>query len=207
MSGERHTDQLESLLARLEGDFVDDVAARDALIRHSAMRLEALTRRMLRRHPRLRRWEQTEDVFQNALVRLNRALQALKPETARQYYALATTQIRRELIDLARHYRGPAGLDEKYKTGYHFDGGKTDPHTGRVRRSRQEPVDLEEWAEFHKAVERLPDTERETFQILWYNGMTQRQAAEVLGVSERTVKNRWRNAKLQLRQLLQADVP
>ena len=43
----------------------------------------------------------------------------------------------------------------------------------------------------------LPDAEREVFDLLWYEGLTQVEAANVLGVTERTIKNRWRNAKLE----------
>lgn len=81
--------------------------ARDEIIRHACDRLEKLTRRMLRHYPRLRRWEQTADVFQNALIRLHRSLETVEPESVAQFYGLAATQIRRELIDLARHHFGP----------------------------------------------------------------------------------------------------
>jgi RNA polymerase sigma factor (sigma-70 family) len=52
------------------------------------------------------------------------------------------------------------------------------------------------------SVQRLPQTEREVFDLLWYEGLTQAEAALVLGVTERTIKNRWRSAKLGLQRLL-----
>ena len=59
-----HTAVLERWLERLRQG---DEAARQEVIAHTCQRLEALTRRMLRRYPRLRRWEQTGDVMQNAM--------------------------------------------------------------------------------------------------------------------------------------------
>ena len=39
---------------------------------------------MLRDYPRVGRWEQTDDVLQNALLRLWRALEDVRPATARE---------------------------------------------------------------------------------------------------------------------------
>src|SRR5262249_4453671 len=87
-----------------------DREALDALLRHNCDRLTSLTRRMLGNYRRVRRWAETNDVLQNALVRLVAALRDVKPATTRDFLALATMQIRRELIDLARHFYGPEGL-------------------------------------------------------------------------------------------------
>src|SRR5437764_4104695 len=87
-----------------------DEAAIDALLRHNGDRLTSLTRRMLGDFRRVRRWAETADVLQNALLRLVGALREVKPQTPREFLALATLQIRRELLDLARHYYGPHGM-------------------------------------------------------------------------------------------------
>ena len=65
-----------------------------------------------------------------------------------------------------------------------------------------EPSTLAEWTDFHEKVQRLPQTEREVFDLLWYEGLTQAETAQLLGVTDRTVKNRWRSAKLELHRLL-----
>src|SRR4051794_9631631 len=101
-----HTEDLQRLLNRLAGG---EQAAADDLIAHSMERLRRLARKMLRDRPDVRRWEETGDVLQNALIRLNRALKAVKPASVRDFIGLAATQIRRELIDLARHHYGPEG--------------------------------------------------------------------------------------------------
>ena len=37
----------------------------------------------------------------------------------------------------------------------------------------ERPETLASWAEFHEAVERLADPEREVFELVWYGGMVQ----------------------------------
>jgi RNA polymerase sigma-70 factor (ECF subfamily) len=197
-----HTAVLGRWLERLrQGDPAAAAEARDEVIHHACGRLEALTRRMLRHYPRLRRWEQTADVLQNALLRLHRSLATVRPDTAAQFYGLAAAQIRRELIDLARHHFGPEGA----AAHHHTDGDGRPGDAVRVASQQDpagEPATLDEWTEFHEAVQRLPEPEREVFDLLWYQGLTQGEAATVLGVTERTVKNRWRSAKLELRRML-----
>src|SRR5688572_3766997 len=99
--------QLQSWLDRLAHG---DLGARDEMLRHFCARLERLARKMLYCYPAVRRWVETDDVLQNALMRLFRALQEVRPETVRDFFGLAAEQMRRELIDLARHFQGPQGL-------------------------------------------------------------------------------------------------
>jgi RNA polymerase sigma-70 factor (ECF subfamily) len=196
-----HTAVLRRWLERLrQGDPAASEEACGAVITHACGRLEALTRRMLRHYPRLRRWEQTGDVLQNAVLRLHRSLATVRPESPGQFYGLAAAQIRRELVDLARHHFGPEGAAVRH----HTDGsGRAADAPGANREDPAgEPATLAQWTEFHEKVRLLPDAERQVFDLLWYEGLTQAEAASVLGVSEKTVKNRWRGAKLELQRLL-----
>jgi RNA polymerase sigma-70 factor (ECF subfamily) len=77
-------------------------------------RLERLARKMLRRFPGVHRWAETGDVLQNALLRLLRALQEVRPESVRGFFGLVAEQMRRELLDLARHFCGPQGLGARH---------------------------------------------------------------------------------------------
>jgi RNA polymerase sigma-70 factor (ECF subfamily) len=65
-----------------------------------------------------------------------------------------------------------------------------------------EPTSLAEWTDFHEKVDHLPEAEREVFHLLWYEGLQQDDAARILGVTTRTIKNRWRSAKLLLQEML-----
>ena len=173
-----------------------DAAARDALIRHSCDRLMRLTRKMLRGYPRLRRWEQTDDVLQNALLRLHRSLSEVKPQSVPEYMGLAATQIRRSLIDLARHHFRAKGDAANHET----DNSRCE--RGSLVQQQPdwslEPQSIQQWSDFHERVEGLPDQERETFCLLWYQGLEQTEAAKVLGIDVRTVRRRWRSARLMI---------
>jgi RNA polymerase sigma-70 factor (ECF subfamily) len=182
-----------------------DPAALNELIVLTSKRLETLTHRMLRDYPRVHRWAQTDDVLQNALIRLCRALEQMQPASVRDFYALATTQIRRELIDLARHYAGPEG------SAAHRESVVAEPgHPPRDREKMDlthEPAALADWGEFHQQVAALPGDQREVFGLLFYHGMTQEDAAEVLGVTVRTVQRRWQVALLALHRVRDGERP
>ncbi len=53
----------------------------------------------------------------------------------------------------------------------------------------------------------MDETLREVFGLIWYHGLTQREAAAVLDVSERTVRGRWQEARLAMRRALGGQLP
>ena len=178
-----------------------DGSAREALLAHACDRLLRLTRKMFHWHADLRRWEQTDDVFQNAMIRLHRALAEVKVESVRHFFNLAAVQVRRELLDLAKHHFGPEGCGAKH----HTDGQPADDQGGALHGRAEEPDDLEGWSEFHARVEKLPEDEREVVNALYYGGLTQVEAARALGVPHRTLKRRWHSARLKLYEALKRD--
>jgi RNA polymerase sigma-70 factor (ECF subfamily) len=70
-----------------------------------------------------------------------------------------------------------------------------------------DPGRLAAWAEFHAAVAALGEADRELFDLLWYQGLTQAEAATLLGVSERTVNSRWLAARVRLSDALGGQLP
>lgn len=175
--------------------------AADELVRHTCDRLERLTRRLLNDFQGVRRWEQTDDVLQNALLRLMRALREARPESTREYFALAAAQVRRELLDLARHYFGPEGPGAHHRTPP--DGDRQPPEP--AGRNGDDPARLAEWCEFHRRTDLLPADEREVIDLLFYQDFTQAEAAALLGVTVRTVQRRWHSALLKLHRILKND--
>ena len=147
-----------------------------ALIEQANARVRALAHRMLQDFPGVGRWDQTDDVLNQALVRLHRSLASVQPDSPRHFLNLAAAQVRSVLIDLARKYAGPQGLGANHESrgGQSASGG-----TARFV-DTTEPGDYAEWAEFHECVESLPEAERELFGLLWYDGLSQAEAAEVL---------------------------
>ena len=189
------------LVAMAQGN---DPAAFDALIYHVSQRLCAITRRMLASYPQVRRWEQTDDVLQEVLLRLNRSLREVKPQNTAAFFGLAVTLLRRTLIDLSRHYYGVYGMGTRHDSRA---AGVVDeqPDVGQLRFS--EPLsELDDWTAFHQAIERLPEVERETFSLKWYAGLSHVQIAQWLGISERTVIRRLISARTLLSGWL-ADSP
>ena len=110
---ENYTTHLQHLLDRWQDG---DDSAIDEIIEHSQSQLRRMTSKMLKQKPHVGRWNQTDDVLQNALVRLFRALKSVKPDSKRAYVGLAATQIRRELIDMARSLYGPMGQGRNHHT-------------------------------------------------------------------------------------------
>jgi RNA polymerase sigma-70 factor (ECF subfamily) len=70
-----------------------------------------------------------------------------------------------------------------------------------------EPSTLAEWCEFHERITTLPDADRELFDLLLYQGLTQPEAANVLEIPLRTLKRRWQGAKLRLHEILRGEWP
>lgn len=183
--------------------------AYDLLLDQASARLIRLTHRMLRAYPHLRSWEETDDVFQTAAMRLHRSLVEVRPPTVAAFWGLATTQIRRTLIDLARHHFGPEG------SAAHHDSaaGRERSSQGATPQPRQSaspengPASLAEWSEFHQLVERLPPDERDIFHLIWYAGLPQKDIAELMHISLPTVQRRWYAAQLHLFELTHGQQP
>jgi RNA polymerase sigma factor (sigma-70 family) len=200
-----HTTVIQGWIDRLRGG---DDSARAALLVCASERLTRLARKMLRDYPGVARWEQTDDVLQNALIRLDRALKAVTPPTARDFFRLAAAQVRRELIDLARHYQGPHGLGARHSTQPGSDGSTAEPALApSAPDTTFEPGRLAAWTDFHRAVDNLVAADRELFDLLWYQGLTQAEAATVLGVTERTVNSHWLAARVRLSDSLGGQLP
>ncbi|HLJ93095.1 MAG TPA: sigma-70 family RNA polymerase sigma factor [Gemmataceae bacterium] len=198
----RQIEQVQLWIERLQAG---DAAAREQLLGHACDRLRRLTRKMLKDFARVKRWELTDDVLQNSLLRLWTALGQVTPRTARDFYTLAALQIRRELIDLARHHYGPEGIGANLASSIRGDASASTP--ADQAQSTLEPSQLAIWTEFHQQVDTLPDQEREVFDLLWYQGLTQPNAAALLGISEATLRRRWLAARQRLHQALKGNLP
>jgi RNA polymerase sigma-70 factor (ECF subfamily) len=177
----------------------DRQAAND-LLRQVCQRLERLARRMLKGFPNVKRWADTGDVLQSALVRLLRTLEAIRPESTRSFFNLAAVHIRRELLDLARQFRGRLDRTGSLEAGTE-DAPADVPDTAAADR------DLDMWSAFHEQVDQLPPQEREVVGLMFYHGWTQVQIAELLAVDERTVRRYWRAACGQLSRALGGQLP
>lgn len=193
--------ELQQLIDRY---LAGEQGALDELIGHATLRLRVLTRTMLSRYPNIRRWEETDDVLQLAVIRLHKSLSEVRPETKQAFFGLAVTQIRRTLIDLARHYYGTYGHGKNYQSVAAGEDENREQILGRLA-SAGRPEDLNDWTAFHQAIENLPDQQREVLSLVWYGGLGHKEVAKLLEISERTVIRRLNGAKLSLSESL--DTP
>ncbi|MGE3806319.1 MAG: RNA polymerase sigma factor [Gemmataceae bacterium] len=184
-----HTAALKDWLERLRAG---DPAAPQELLQHTQQRLERLARKMLQRYPSVHRWVETADVLQNASLRLLRSLERVPVDSVPGFFGLAATELRRELIDLARHFYGKLGAGANHASGSAPD----------VPAPNQEPGSLDQWCAFHEQVDLLPDEQREAVHLLFYQGLAQAEAAQLLNISLRTLQRRWQAALLALHESL-----
>jgi len=181
--------------------------ALDDLFARAARRLERMAHRMMHRDfRRLAPLEQTDDVTQDVSMRLQKALAEVKILTAAEFYRISSAIIRRVLLDMARHHYGPEGSAAHRAEVPAGDSSVLRLPTPTDGTSNRPDV-LAAWGEFHERVEQLPEEQRQVFDLLWYQGLSQEEAAEVLSVAVPTVKRRWRDAKLELIDVLGDNFP
>src|SRR5262249_20205959 len=157
-----------------------DSTAYDDLVRRTEDRLRQLVHRMLSHYPAVRRWDETQDVLQASLIRLFVDLRdkQKRPPSVRDFFNLASSRIRSVLKAMHRHYQGREGM------GRHVVSRKKQPAEGRAD-DAPAAAELERWAAFHEAVERLDAIEREVVSLIFYHGWTQAEVAQLLQVSDR----------------------
>ena len=125
-----------------------------------------------------------DELLGAVVERLLKALREVRPKTARQFFALACRHMRWELNDMARR------LDEKPAVAPLPDESLPAPgvsDSGLSTDARR----------IMAGIDGLPEEEREAFDLVRIQGMSQAEAASVLGVSAMTV-NRRINRSLQL---------
>ena len=152
-------------------------------------------------------FEETDDVVQQLYLKILRNQDRFwvnadgRPvQSLAEFFGHASAWTRDVLCDLLRKSRGrdgnrPAVLPLDARS----------PGTGPCHEPSSSTLDgekLRRWTEFHEAAARLPDELRAVFDLLWYQGLTQAEAAALLGVAVPTVKLRWTKARLQVQQAL-----
>ncbi len=185
-----------------------DESARDELIRCSCDRLDDLILKMLGRYEQVRRWDLADDVVQRVALELYRALETVSPQSSREFMRVASVNIRRQLVDLADHFFGPEGLNGSSTGGRDLNGSNTgDTIAGQLIEQAFDPTRLAAWTELHRRIDGMEDEDREVFDLLWYQGLTQSEAADLLGVSRRTMIGRWQTARLRLFDAVGGQLP
>jgi RNA polymerase sigma-70 factor (ECF subfamily) len=180
MAEDQTTIAVQRYIDALAGDGPVEPIIRELLDR-AVRRLQLLCANLLyRSYPRLTQPPvnlQPDELLGGVVERLLKAMREVRPQGVRQFFALANQHMRWELNDLARR------LDEEPLV-----------------------VPLDEWCvpapastasglspdgrRMIEAIDRLPEEEREAFDLIRIQGLTYPEAADVVGVSPKTVQRR-----------------
>ena len=193
MHEEPTTAVIERYLDALPGDPAAELIIRGLLDR-AVGRLRLLCATHLHRsYPRLAQPPvnlETDELLGGVVAGLLTALRTTRPQSVRHFFALACQHMRWQLNDLARR------LDEQ-------PGAVALPEVGVAAPPSSCDSSLTpDGRRMLGAIEGLPEAEREIFELVRIQGLTHAEAAEVVGVSERTAQRRLNRARLLLAEQL-----
>ena len=188
MDKESTTAVVQQYLNALAGDAPAEPIIRELLGR-SVLRLERLCANLLHRHyPRLTRPPlnmESAEMVGGVVEGLLKAMNTVRPQTVRQFFALVNQHMRWQLNDLARRLdEQPAFVELREESLVALDssGSGITPDGRRML----------------SAIDNLPEDAREAFELVRFQGLTQVEVAEVLNVSTKTVQRRLNRASLLL---------
>jgi RNA polymerase sigma-70 factor (ECF subfamily) len=133
---------------------------------------------------------ETDELLDGVVGGLLAALRKIRPQTVRQFFALANQHMRWQLNDLARL------LDERPRAAPLVESGVAAPP------SSGDSILSQDARRMLQAIEGLPEDEREIFDLVRIQGLTHAEAAGVVGVSVKTVQRRLNRARLLLAEQL-----
>jgi RNA polymerase sigma-70 factor (ECF subfamily) len=184
---ERTTVAVQRYLDELAGGSPAEPVVR-ALLDRAVRRLGQLCAALLHRsYPRLTRPPlnlQPDEMLSAVVERLLKALREARPANVRQFFALAGQHMRWELNDLARRLdEQPAAVELPEAVAATPSSGSGLSPDARLMLG---------------AIDRLPEDERDAFDLVRIQGLSQAEAARVLGVSAMTVMRRLNRSLLLL---------
>ncbi len=193
MADARTTVVVQRYLDKLGEDSPAEPLVR-ALMDRAVRRLQVICATLLyRSYPRLTRPPsnlQADELLGAVTERLLKALRQVRPQTVRQFFALANQHMRWELNDVARRLdEQPDAVDlsEELIPAPLTSGSALTPDGLRML----------------QAIDALPEDEREAFELVRLQGLGLAEVAEILGVTTRTVQRRVNRGLLLLTEQLE----
>src|SRR6516165_4350299 len=173
MGAENTTAIVQRYLNELAADSPAEPIVR-ALLDGAVRRLHLLCATLLyRSYPRLTHPPlnlRADELLGAVTERLLKALREARPQTVRQFFALANQHMRWELNDLARRLDNQPSAVELIEGVVPAPASSGSGLTPNGRRMLE-------------AIDNLPDDEREAFCLVRIQGMTQTEAGQLLGVA------------------------
>lgn len=188
---------------KLVGYLQDHAAGRpealNELLRHAQDRLRRVAAAMMRSSQVARNLHDTDDLLQNAMIGLERAIRAEKPTTADSFGKLMTTKLVQAIRDLSKALHAKKrDVSRVTSLDQTIDDGGTSPLA-------MDPVDpathhelLIDWSELHDAIANLPEEQRVVMEHIFYSNYTHDEVSTLLGVCTKTVQRRFSDAKKSL---------
>jgi RNA polymerase sigma-70 factor (ECF subfamily) len=193
MHEEPTTAVIQRYLDALPKDSAAEPIIRELLDR-AVRRLRLLCATLLHRsYPRLTQPPlnlETDELLGGVVAGLLTAMRTIRPQTVRQFFALATQHMRWQLNDLARR------LDQQPTAAARAEAGVAAPP------SSSDSCLTPAARRMLGAIEGLPEVEREVFDLVRIQGLTYAEAAGVVGVSQKTVQRRLNRARFLLAEQL-----
>jgi RNA polymerase sigma-70 factor (ECF subfamily) len=174
----------------------NDKDAKNAIIVHTLNRLERISRRMFHKFPVLQQTEETGDILHMLVLKLDKALSHVTPDSVSGYFALVNLNLNWILKELAR----------KAKMSRTLNVNGMNDVLNRVSDPYHGPASNQDWFDFFEILDKLSSESREVFDLIWLQGLTQKQAAKILDVSLRTFIRRWIKSKLEIRKLMEDEL-
>lgn len=193
MNEEHTTAVIQRYLDALQGEAASEPLIRE-LLERAVERLRILCGSLLRRsYPRLMQAPlnlETDELLDGVVGGLLTALEKVRPQTVRQFFALANQHMRWQLNDLARL------LDNRPRlVGFADSGVLAPPESNESCLSQDARRMLE-------AIDGLPADEREVFELVRIQGLSYNETATVINISVKTVQRRLNRARLLLAEQL-----
>jgi RNA polymerase sigma-70 factor (ECF subfamily) len=193
MNEEPTTVAIQRYLDALQGDTDAEPLIRD-LLERAVRRLRLLCGSLLHRsYPRLTQPPlnlETDELLDGVVAGLLTALRTVRPQTVRQFFALANQHMRWQLNDLARRLAEQPRLAALAESGVAAPPSSSDSCLSQDARRML------------RAIEGLPEVEREVFDLVRIQGLSRAEAADLVGVSVKTVQRRLNRARLLLAEQL-----
>jgi RNA polymerase sigma-70 factor (ECF subfamily) len=176
-----------------------DQGARRGLIDGAYERLRRLAAVILNESfPRLKKAPallDTTDLAHEASLKLYAALDEIRRGSVPDPFRLAARRMRWLLLDLAR--RADRSEERKHDS----------PLPEALDPDATDPAPAAKLAVLYQQVEGLPGKEREVVDLLYFHGLSQPEAAALLGVAERTLRRHWTAARAKLFEALKDFLP